>query len=187
MIFSQPILESQADSQTQAVYQDIKSKFGIEFVPNFFKTLANDYHLLLSTWHMVQEILIEDSYLSRLEKEIIFTAVAASKNCRYCKTAHLAFCKTLSIDSFLFSMLNSNNFNAIQPQDMRQLIIIANAIATNDYQKANMLLDEAVKSGCEKELLTDLVRITAMSIHCSTLADTMQVSIDEEFESILSS
>ncbi len=44
------ITEEQASEQVKIIYQDIKKVFGIPFVPNLFKAMANNPQQLEATW-----------------------------------------------------------------------------------------------------------------------------------------
>jgi len=68
MSILKPISEENADSKVKAVYDEIKKTRGINFVPNFWKTIANDYNTLERTWNSLQQVMQEGELSNILKK-----------------------------------------------------------------------------------------------------------------------
>lgn len=179
------VLESDASPPVKEIYKEIKNAFDVDFIPNFFKTQANSLPLLKTTWSMVSQILLKDSVLTRLEKEVIFTSVSGSKNCTYCKSAHIAFCCSLGIRSAVYYLLVSNKFDAILPNDLRAMAVFATKVANSPPQISKEDEKKLSDEGIEQEKMYEIIRVAAMSSHCSMLADTLGVQVDKEFEDLI--
>ena len=82
-----PISEENADSKIKAVYDEIKKTRGINYVPNFWKTIANDYNTLERTWNSLQQVM-QEGELSNIFKEMIYIAVSMTNSCEYCIRSH---------------------------------------------------------------------------------------------------
>ena len=83
------ISEENADSKVKAIYDEIKKTRGINYVPNFWKTIANDYNTLERTWNSLQQVM-QEGELSNIFKEMIYIAVSMTNGCEYCIHSHTA-------------------------------------------------------------------------------------------------
>ena len=77
------ISEEEAFGKVKDIYEEIKSKLGIDFVPNLYKVMASKSDYLEANWNKVKTVMIEPSKLDRLTKEIIAVAVSAVNGCDY--------------------------------------------------------------------------------------------------------
>ena len=59
----------------------------IKFIPNFWKTIANDPETLERTWKTLSQIMKKGS-LNSLTKEMIYIAVSMTNSCEYCIRSH---------------------------------------------------------------------------------------------------
>lgn len=98
-----PVPEKNADSRVSAVYEDIRRTKGIDFVPNFWRTLATNPELLESVWTNVKrrmhpELAGSKSNLDARTREIIALAVSVTNGCDYCINSHTAALIKLGMD-----------------------------------------------------------------------------------------
>ncbi len=77
------IPEDEATGKVKEVYEDIKSRLGIDFVPNLYKVMAPKPEYLEANWNKVKTVMIEPGKLDRLTKEIIAVAVSAVMGSEY--------------------------------------------------------------------------------------------------------
>ena len=70
----------------QAYFAKCKEKLG--FVPNVLQAYAFDNAKLRAFILMVDDLMLGDSGLSKLEREMIAVAVSSVNHCHYCLTAH---------------------------------------------------------------------------------------------------
>ncbi len=75
--------EEEATDKVKAIYAEIKSQLGIDFVPNLYKVMAAKPGYLEANWNKVKAVMIEPGKLDRLTKEIIAVAVSAVLGCEY--------------------------------------------------------------------------------------------------------
>lgn len=76
-----------ASDDVKAVYDDIMNAKGIDFIPNFWKTVATHPPMLKQLWSEIQSIMAEGA-LDPLTKEMIAIAVSATNGCDYCINSH---------------------------------------------------------------------------------------------------
>ena len=77
------IPETEATGTVAEIYADIKTKLGIDFVPNLYKVMGPNPLYLEANWNKVKAIMIDSTKLDRLMKEVIAVAVAAANSCDY--------------------------------------------------------------------------------------------------------
>lgn len=82
--------EVAANPRIAAVFTDIRSTRGTDFVNNFWRALANQPEILERTWSSIKEIMIKPGALDPLTKELIYVAVSTTNGCSYCIHSHTA-------------------------------------------------------------------------------------------------
>lgn len=73
-------------SELQAYFDKCQERLG--FVPNVLRAYAFDNTKLKAFIDMVDDLMLADSGLSKLDREMIAVAVSAVNQCHYCLTAH---------------------------------------------------------------------------------------------------
>lgn len=89
--------EHEAAGLVKQIFDDIKATKQIDFVPNFWKTLAHYPPLLEQTWTRLKTVMAPGK-LDALTKEMIALAVSATNGCRYCIHSHTAAVQKLGLD-----------------------------------------------------------------------------------------
>ena len=93
-----PMIEdADATGLVREIYDDIKASRGIDFVPNFWKTIASHPPTLARTWQSLKEVMAPGR-LDPLTKEMIAIAVSATNGCEYCIRSHTAAARKLGMD-----------------------------------------------------------------------------------------
>jgi alkylhydroperoxidase/carboxymuconolactone decarboxylase family protein YurZ len=76
------VAENEATGKVKAVYEDIKATKGIDFVPNFWKSLSVNPDHLEAVWQKLKTVM-KPGKLDLRTKEIIALTVSIVNNCRY--------------------------------------------------------------------------------------------------------
>jgi AhpD family alkylhydroperoxidase len=85
-----PLIEyADASPEVRAVYDDIMTTRGVDWINNFWKALANDPKELARIWRNVKQVMAPGA-LDPLVKEMIYVAVSATNGCEYCTYSHTA-------------------------------------------------------------------------------------------------
>mgnify|MGYP001322465869 CR=1 FL=1 len=80
----------ETNSRVKAIFDDIRSTRGSDFINNLWHYLAFDVDLLESTWHDVKAVMAKPSHLDPMTKELIYVAISISNSCEYCIHSHTA-------------------------------------------------------------------------------------------------
>ena len=94
------------DDDIQAYFTKCEEKLGL--IPNVLAAYAFDQDKLRAFMAMYNDLMLADSGLSKLEREMIAVAVSAVNKCYYCLTAHGAAVRQLSGDPELGEQLVMN-------------------------------------------------------------------------------
>jgi AhpD family alkylhydroperoxidase len=94
----------EASPAVRAVYDEIMAVKGIDFVPNFWKTLASHPPLLVEVWRSLRQAM-QPGRLDGLTKELIALAVSATNGCTYCIRSHTAAARKLGMDDEMLGEL----------------------------------------------------------------------------------
>jgi uncharacterized peroxidase-related enzyme len=97
---------SEMDDDLKAVWQKCIDKLG--FVPNVFSAYSLKPQRLRNFMAMYNEIMLSDSRLSKLEREMVAVVVSSANRCFYCLVAHGAAVRALSGDAELGEMMALN-------------------------------------------------------------------------------
>lgn len=102
--------------KTQKYFDVCMDKLGM--IPNVLQAYAFDIDKLNAFAGLYNDVMLADSGLSKLEREMIAVAVSSINKCYYCLTAHGAAVRQLSGDPKLGEMLVMNW--RVAPLDARQ-------------------------------------------------------------------
>ncbi len=83
------LTDEAAGADALAVFNDIRTKRGTDYVNNFWRALAADPALLKATWERLQ-VVMGPGALDPLVKEMIYVAVSVTNGCSYCTHSHTA-------------------------------------------------------------------------------------------------
>lgn len=116
---------------TQKYFDICQDKLGL--VPNVLRANAFDIDKLNAFSGMYNDLMLADSGLSKLEREMIAVVVSSINRCFYCQVAHGAAVRQLSGDPMLGEMLVMNY--RVAPLDGRQraMLDFAAKLTTASY------------------------------------------------------
>lgn len=109
---SEPVISLELESsgplsdETKAYFKKCEEKLGI--IPNVLKAYTFDEEKLRAFTVMYNDLMLADSGLSKLEREMIAVAVSSVNRCFYCLTAHGAAVRQYSDDPELGELMVMN-------------------------------------------------------------------------------
>ncbi len=112
-----------------AYFDKCREKLG--FVPNVLRAYAFDNTKLQAFIDMVDDLMLGDSGLSKLEREMIAVAVSAVNHCHYCLTAHGAAVRQRGKDPELGERI-AQNYRAAR-LDARQKAMLDFAVKLTEH------------------------------------------------------
>jgi len=99
-----PVAESEATGRVAEIFADIRRTKSIDFVPNFWRTLATNPTLLELIWSELKTLMHPEavgrtSALDATTREIIALVVSATNGCAYCVNSHTAALRKLGLST----------------------------------------------------------------------------------------
>jgi len=104
------------DEDLRMIWRKCVDKLG--FVPNVYSAYSLKPQRLRNFMTMYNEVMLADSGLSKLEREMVAVVVSSANRCYYCLVAHGAAVRMLSGDPELGEMMALNY--RVAPLDPRQ-------------------------------------------------------------------
>ncbi len=98
--------QAELSEPTKAYFAKAKEKLGL--IPNVLLAYAFDEKKLRAFTDMYNDLMLGESGLSKLEREMIAVVVSSVNHCYYCLTAHGAAVRQLSGDPALGEMMVMN-------------------------------------------------------------------------------
>lgn len=105
-VISLDLPQADLSPQTQAYFDKCKEKLGL--IPNVLLAYSFDEKKLRCFTDLYNDLMLGDSELSKLEREMIAVVVSAANRCHYCLVAHGAAVRELSGDPALGDTLVAN-------------------------------------------------------------------------------
>jgi len=115
--------EATLQPELRAYFDKCLEKLG--FVPNVLRAYAFDNAKLKAFIDMVDDLMLADSGLTKLEREMIAVAVSAINHCHYCLTAHGAAVRQRGKDPILGELIAQNWRAADLPARQRAMLAFA--------------------------------------------------------------
>ena len=136
------------DGDLQVIWQKCVDKLG--FVPNVFSTYSLKPQRLRNFMAMYNEVMLSDSGLSKLEREMVAVVVSSANRCYYCLVAHGAAVRSLSGDPELGEMMALNYRVAKLDRRQRAMLDYAWKLTTTPW-----LIDDADRTLLREVALTE--------------------------------
>lgn len=112
--------QAELDEANAAYFAKCMEKLG--FVPNVLRAYAFDNAKLAAFIAMADDLMLADSGLSKLEREMIAVVVSSINHCHYCLTAHGAAVRQRSGDPELGELMVQNYRAAALPPKQRAML-----------------------------------------------------------------
>jgi uncharacterized peroxidase-related enzyme len=136
------------DDDLKLIWQKCIEKLG--FVPNVFRAYSVKPQRLRNFMVMYNEIMLSESSLSKLEREMVAVVVSSANRCYYCLVAHGAAVRVLSGDPELGEMMALNYRVAKLDQRQRAMLDFAWKLTDTPW-----LIDDVDRSTLREAGLTE--------------------------------
>lgn len=178
-----PLVGEDSNEGVRQVFEEFRQDKSTSFVPNFFKTMANSPTAVRGTWDVYRQVGNLGVVPTAL-KEMIFVVISAARNCKYCESAHLAFCKVLGVDSETMADL-VQNLDLIRPVRLRDILKFSVTCALNPQGLTAQDYESLRFHGLSSEEIVEIIAMCAFAMYATTFADATKIAIDDEFTAIL--
>ncbi len=172
-----PVAETTAAGAVAEEYADIRRVLELPFVPDLFKTAAHAPHVLAGTWALERNLFVNTSLPMPLAGMVLY-AISAAKGCEYSRSAHYLTCRSLGVeDSTLRSL--EGDLAALEPPRTRAIVEFARKAALDPQALGRVDYDSVRQHGVGDRELVEIVGLAALGNYMDTLAQGLQVEVDE--------
>ena len=167
---------------TQKYFDVCQEKLGM--VPNVLNAYAFDVDKLNAFTGLYNNLMLADSGLSKLEREMIAVTVSSVNKCFYCLTAHGAAIRELSGDPVLGEMIVMNYRAA--PLDDRQLAMLefTEKVITNSAKIEEADRQRLRDVGFDDRDIWDIANVAAFFNMTNRVASATDMRPNDEYHAL---
>ena len=162
-----------------AYFKLCEEKLG--FVPNVLKAFAFDMGKLEAFVAYRNDLMQGDSGLSKLEREMIATAVSAQNRCYYCITAHGASVRHLSGDPVLGEQVVMNYRSARLNKRQRAMLDFAVKLTVTPWEVEDADREQLRRAGFSDRDIWDIAAVAAFYNMTNRLASATDMRPNSEY------
>lgn len=165
--------------RTQKYFDICEEKLGM--VPNVLKAHAFDIAKLDAFTAIYNELMLADSGLSKLEREMIAVVVSSINRCFYCLTAHGAAVRELSGDPKLGEMLVMNWRVADLGHRHRAMLHFAEKLTKSSAEIAEYDREALRDAGFSERDIWDIVNVAAFFNMTNRVASATDMRPNDDY------
>jgi len=167
------------DADLQAIWRKCMDKLG--FVPNVYGAYSLKPRRLRNFMAMYNEIMLAESGLSKLEREMVAVVVSSANRCYYCLVAHGAAVRMLSGDPELGEMMALNYRVAKLDARQRAMLDYAWKLTTTPWLIEDADRDALCSAGLSNDDVFDLAETVAFFNLSNRMASATDMMPNREY------
>jgi uncharacterized peroxidase-related enzyme len=156
----------------------------IGFLPNVLAAYSFDQTKLRAFIDMYNDLMLGDSALSKLEREMIAVVVSAANRCFYCLTAHGQAVREMSGDPSLGELLVMNWRVARLSRRQRAMLEVAHRLTVSPAEVGEADRAALRKAGFRDRDIWDVFAVTSFFNMTNRLATATDMMPNEEYHSM---
>jgi len=164
---------------TQRYFDVCQEKLGL--IPNVLRSYAFDIEKLNSFTAMYNEIMLSDSGLSKLEREMIAVVVSSINRCWYCQVAHGAAVRQLSGDPGLGEAMVMNYRTANLDKRQRAMLDFAAKVTESSAKTEESDRESLRQVGFSDRDIFDIASVTGFFNMSNRLASAIGMQPNKEY------
>ena len=169
-----------------ALAPDLQKYFGIcdekiGFLPNVLAAYSFDESKLRAFIGLYNNLMLDDSALSKLEREMIAVVVSAQNHCYYCLVAHGQAVRQMSGDPALGELLAMNYRAAKLTKKQRAMLDFAYKMTVTPDQVGEADREALRKAGYADRAIWDIAAVAAFFNMTNRMATAIDMMPNEEY------
>jgi len=153
----------------------------IGFLPNVLAAYAFDEKKLRAFIGMYNDLMLDDSPLSKLEREMIAVVVSAANRCYYCQVAHGQTVRALSGDPALGELLVMNYRAAKLTKKQRAMLDFAHKMTVTPDAVGDVDRQALRKAGFDDRGIWDVAAVASFFNMTNRMATAIDMMPNEEY------
>jgi uncharacterized peroxidase-related enzyme len=163
-----PLPRRKLDAEMQKYLAICEEKLG--HLPNVLKAYSFDAAKLRNFVNFYNELMLGDSPLGKVEREMIAVVVSAANRCFYCLAAHGATLRQMTGDPQLAEMLVLNHRVAPLPRKTRAMLDFAHKLTVTPAEVGDADRARLRKAGFTERAIWDIAEVAAFFNFTNRLA-----------------
>jgi len=155
----------------------------IGFLPNVLASYTFDEKKLRAFIGLYNDLMLEDSPLSKLEREMIAVVVSSANRCYYCQVAHGQAVRELSGDPALGELLVMNYRAARLPRKQRAMLDFAHKMTVAPDEVGEPDRAALRKAGFDDRSIWDIASVAAFFNMTNRVATAVDMMPNEPYHS----
>lgn len=177
------------DADLDALGDDLKAYFAkceekLGLIPNVLKSYALRPEKLRNFAKFYNELMLGDSGLTKLEREMIAVTVSSANRCYYCLVAHGQAVRALSEDPQLGEMMVMNYRVADLPQRQRAMLDFAWKLTVTPHEVGDADREALRGHGLSEEDIFDLCDVAAFFNYTNRVAHGVDMMPNPEYHAM---
>lgn len=173
----------------RALPADLRKYFGIceqkiGFLPNVLAAYSFDAVKLRAFIDMYNDLMLGDSRLTKLEREMIAVVVSAANRCYYCLVAHGQAVRELSGDPALGELLVMNHRVARLPPRQRAMLDFAHKLTSTPAETGAADRRRLARAGFSAREIWDIAAVTGFFNMTNRLATAVDMMPNAEYHAL---
>jgi uncharacterized peroxidase-related enzyme len=178
-----PVPEVQAlPDDIQPLFEQMRAKPG--FVPNVYRAYALRPQQLRGFIALYDSIMMEESGLSKAEREMIAVAVSSQNHCFYCLASHGAVLRVRSGDPVLADTIAANYRAADLTPRQRAMLDFAVKITLASDTCADSDIAQLREYGFSDEDVMDIIQTAALFNYSNRVASALELRPNGEYHAM---
>ena len=156
----------------------------IGFLPNVLAAYSFAEPKLRAFMGMYNDLMLEDSVLSKLEREMIAVVVSAANRCYYCLTAHGQAVRQMSGDPVLGELLLMNYRAAKLPRKQRAMLDFAHKLTVASAEVGDADRKALRRAGFNDRAIWDIAAVASFFNMTNRMATAVDMMPNEEYHAL---
>jgi uncharacterized peroxidase-related enzyme len=173
---------SQLDADLRKYFALCDEKIG--FLPNVLAAYSFDQAKLRAFIGIYNDLMLADSPLSKLEREMIAVVVSSANRCYYCLVAHGQAVRQLSGDPTLGELLVMNYRTARLPRRQRAMLDFAHKLTTRSAEVDEADRARLRRAGCSEREIWDIAAVAAFFNMTNRMASAVDMMPNVEYHAL---
>lgn len=179
-VMALPVPEISAmEGDAKALFDKCQERFGM--VPNVLRAYSVKPKKLMNFIRLYNEIMLGDSGLTKLEREMIVVVVSSVNRCYYCLVAHGQATRQLSGDNQLSEMLGMNYRVAPLSPRHRAMLDFAWKLTEKPYEVNDADREALRKAGFSNDDIFDICDVVGFFSMSNRMASGLEIMPNPEY------
>lgn len=157
-----PIRLEEATENSQAIFNNVKSKIGM--LPNLYATMGVSDKLLGGFMSFTE--ILKSGELSAKEYEVVALATSQVNGCAYCLSAHTAMGK---MNGFTEQETLDIRNKSISDSKLNALVTLASELADRKGRASDSAINNFLNAGYSKAAFVEVVGVVSLTIITNTI------------------